>query len=237
MSKKYFDSLMDDYGAKGKKEKNIISLGFTETGQEVKLGMSEMGHTLISGMSRSGKSRMAKGMMKSILSFADVAIYSPKSQDYVEFMDKSYVTSDIDKFGALIRRTVGEIERRNEKSLTLSMEAGESVPCTDPPLLIVVDEFATFSSMAGEGAMRALKRIIAEGAGLNVFLMLITQVANKKVLNDGLKDNIMTLIAFKARDAYASRMAIGTREAEFLELGQGIVRNVDKQFTITRYAE
>lgn len=236
MAQGKFSSLMADYKAEKPKEKNIISLGFTETGYEVKLGMSEMGHTLISGMSRSGKSRMAKSMMVSIMKFADVAIFSPKIQDYVEFMDQAYVDSDSDAFGVLIRRVIGEMERRNDVLVKKSIEAGKSVRCTESPMLIVIDEFASFADMAKEDAMRALKRIIREGAGLNVFLMLITQTASKKVLSEGLKDNILTSIAFKAQNSYASRMAIGSRDAEFLELGQGIVQNVDKQFTVTRYA-
>lgn len=236
MAKELFTELMADYGVKNNKEKNVISLGYLETGFEVRLGMSEMGHTLISGMSRSGKSRMAKSMMKSISKFADIAIFSPKASDYVEFEAMAFVSSDVDAFGALIRRTVGVLERRNEEVLKKSRAAGESVRCTDPPILVVIDEFATFNELAGEGSMRGLKRLIAEGAGLNIFLMLITQVATKKILSDGLRDNMMTLIAFKARDAYASRMAIGSRDAEFIELGQAIVRNVDKQFMITRYS-
>lgn len=230
-----FDELMGDYGEKSFKEKNIVELGYTETGQSMKLGVSEMGHTLISGMSRSGKSRMAKNMLNSIVKFADVAIYSPKVSDYVEYMDKAMVSGDTNYFDTLLNRTIGVLERRNEEQLRRSKEAGYSVRCEDSPMLIVIDEFATYKEASSEAARRNLKRIIAEGAGLNIFLMLITQVATKRVLDGGLKDNIMTLIAFKARDAYASRMAIGNRQAEFLELGQGIVQNVDKQFTITRF--
>lgn len=233
---KAFKSMMDGYGTANIIKKNPINMGYTETGKSVVFDMNQMGHTLISGMSRSGKSRMAKSLMKTILKFADVAIFSPKPADYVEFMDKAYVTGDIDEFGTLVRRTIGVLENRNEQQLQKSMEAGESVRCEDPPLLIVIDEFATFNEMADEGAMKALRRIIAEGAGLNIFLMIITQVPTKKILSDGLRDNMMTLIAFKARDGYASRMAIGDRTAEFLELGQSIVKNVDKRYVITKYA-
>lgn len=233
--KNFFKELMEGYSTPTVK-KNPIVMGYTETGKEIILDMNEMGHTLISGMSRSGKSRMAKSLMKTILEFADVAIFSPKIADYVEFMDSADISSDIDYFGGLIRRTVGVLERRNEKQLSKSIEKGESVRCTDPPMLIVIDEFAQFSEAIDEGAMRGLKRLIAEGAGLNIFLMIITQVPTKKLLSDGLRDNMMTLIAFKARDGYASRMAIGDRKAEFLELGQSIVQNVDKRYTITKYA-
>lgn len=232
---KFFNELMEGYSTPVVK-KNPIVMGYTETGREVVLDMNQMGHTLISGMSRSGKSRMAKSLMKTILKFADVAIFSPKPADYVEFMKKAKVSGDVDEFGALIRRIVGVLEQRNDVQLKKSIEAGISVRCEDSPILIVIDEFATFSDMADEGAMRGLKRLIAEGAGLNIFLMIITQVPTKKLLNDGLRDNMMTLIAFKARDGYASRMAIGDRKAEFLELGQSIVQNVDKRYTITKYA-
>lgn len=232
--KNIFDEMMSDYDAVEKKDVNTVSLGYTETGYEVQLGMSEMGHTLISGISRSGKSQMAKSMLKSIVKFASVVVYSPKAQDYVEFMKDARVVNDINEFSDLVLRTVGILERRNEALLQKSIKAGKSVRCTDQPMLLVVDEFATATTMMDDGAMRALKRLIAEGAGLNIYLMIITQVATKKVLSDGLKDNILTLIAFKARDAYSARMALGNREPEFLRLGQGIVMNVDKKFKITR---
>lgn len=233
---KFFKEIMDGYGTNNVIKKNPITMGYTETGNEVIFDMNQMGHTLISGMSRSGKSRMAKSLMKTILNFAEVAIFSPKPADYVEFMAKSMVSGDIDEFGTLVRRIVGVLERRNHSQLEKSMEAMKSVRCEDPPILIVIDEFATFSEMADEGTIRSLKRLISEGAGLNIFLMIITQVPTKKILSDGLRDNMMTLIAFKARDGYASRMAIGDRTAEFLELGQSIVKNVDKRYVITKYA-
>lgn len=233
--KKFFEDLMKDYGKSKIVGKFPVTIGFTETGHEVKLGMNQLGHTLISGMSRSGKSQMAKAMLKTIASFAEVAVFSPKPSDYIEFIDDVSLISDVDEYGALVRRVVGVMEKRNEKVYKSSEEAGKSVWCEDPPVVMVIDEFATFSELSSEASLRGLKRIIREGAGLNIFLMLIAQVATKKVLSDGLKDNIMTLIAFKARDSYASRMAIGDRSSEFIELGQCIVQNVDKRFLITRY--
>ena len=233
-SKNVFSELIKDYGKKNV-EKFKIRIGETEIGDLVELGPREMGHTLISGMSRSGKSTLAMGILREITQFSDVAIFSPKSQDYVEFDDVALVTSDLDKFGTIIRRTVGILENRNKASLKKSKKAKVLVEDDNPPLYIVIDEFRTFSENSGEAAMRALKRLIAEGAGLNIFLILIAQTAHKKIFPDGLKDNMMTLIAFKARDAYASRVAIGSRKAEFLELRQAICRNVDKEWLITKY--
>ena len=106
--------------------------------------------------------------------------------------------------------------------------------CPDTPLILLIDEFQSFAELADQATNDALKRIIREGAGLNVFIYIITQTPNKRVLGDGLRDNISTDIAFKQRDAYGSRMAIGTREVEFIELRQCIVRNIDKKFKITR---
>jgi len=234
MSNKFFDGIMSDYTISDTVGEFPVSLGYTETGTEIQLGIYQLGHTLISGMSRSGKSRMAKHLLKSITTFADVAIFSPKPSDYIEFVKVTMLTSDVDKFGALIRRVVGTMERRNEKVYKASEKAGVSVRCDDPPIVLVVDEFATFSELCSENSMRSLKRLISEGAGLNIFLMLVTQVATKKILSDGLRENMMSLIAFKSRDAYASRMAIGDRSSEFIELGQCVVKNVDKRFFITR---
>ena len=234
MGKQFFDELMKDY-EQPNEEKFRVHLGETEIGQVVELGARQMGHTLISGMSQAGKSTMTKHIMRSIVAFGQVAVYSPKSQDYVEFHEGAYITSDMKKFGAVIRKAVGTLERRNKASLIKSMQAGCTVNDDNAPIYIVIDEFRTFIESCDKATDMALKRLVAEGAGLNIFLILIAQTAHKKIFSDGLKDSMMTLIAFKARDTYASRAAILSRKAEYIELRQCIVKNVDKEWLITDY--
>lgn len=232
----FFEEIMEGYDAGDRTSKFPVSLGFTETGQEVKLDIKQMKHTLVSGMSQSGKSTMVRKLLPSLVKFADVAIFSTKASDFVDYEKKAYVAADVDRMGSLIRRTVGEVERRIDRLSTLRREGGIDVQCEDKPLILLIDEFQSFAELADQATNDALKRIIREGAGLNVFIYIITQTPNKKVLGDGLRDNISTDIAFRQRDAYGSRMAIGTREVEFIELRQCIVRNIDKKFKITRLA-
>lgn len=234
MAKTFFDELMEDYGGSEGVGKYPISLGRTETGSEVVLDLKQLKHVLISGMSQSGKSTMVRKLLPSLIQYADVAIYSTKDSDFIDFSNTAYTCSDLSKMEGLVRRTVGEIERRNDRLRGAREIGGYRVQCADKPLVIIIDEFQSFSEMSGEATMKALKRIIREGAGLNVFIYIITQTPTKRVLSDGLRDNIMTDIAFKQRDSYGSRMAIGNRDAEFLELHQCIVRNVDKTFKVTR---
>lgn len=234
MAKKFFSEMMSGYDANETKSKYPINIGFMETGYEVVLDMKQMKHTLISGMSQSGKSTMVRKLLPSLTKYAEIAIFSTKSSDFVDYEDKAYVASDVNKMGALIRATVGEVERRVDRLGNLRREKGMDEPFTETPIVILIDEFQSFAELADEATNLALKRIIREGAGLNVFIYIITQTPNKKVLGDGLRDNISTDIAFKQRDAYGSRMAIGTREVEFIELRQCIVRNIDKKFKITR---
>ncbi len=231
---KFFGNLMEGYDAGEKASKFPVSLGYTETGTEVKLDIKQMKHTLVSGMSQSGKSTMVRKFLPSLVEYADVAIFSTKSSDFVDYEDKAYVAADVDRMGSLIRRTVGEVERRIDRLGKLRRENGMNQQCPDTPLILLIDEFQSFAELADQATNDALKRIIREGAGLNVFIYIITQTPNKRVLGDGLRDNISTDIAFKQRDAYGSRMAIGTREVEFIELRQCIVRNIDKKFKITR---
>ncbi len=231
---KFFGNLMEGYDAGEKASKFPVSLGYTETGTEVKLDIKQMKHTLVSGMSQSGKSTMVRKFLPSLVEYADVAIFSTKSSDFVDYEDKAYVAADVDRMGSLIRRTVGEVERRIDRLGKLRREKGMDKQCPDTPLILLIDEFQSFAELADQATNDALKRIIREGAGLNVFIYIITQTPNKRVLGDGLRDNISTDIAFKQRDAYGSRMAIGTREVEFIELRQCIVRNIDKKFKITR---
>lgn len=236
MGDKFFKKLMADYNHSSGEGKYPVSLGYTETGNEVVLDLKQMKHSLISGMSQSGKSTMVRKMLPSLVKYADVAIYSTKDSDFIDYEKTAYTCSELDEMASLIRRTVGEVERRNDRLRVARKQDGIEVKCDDKPIVILIDEFQSFSEMAGEATMIALKRIIREGAGLNVFIYIVTQTPTKKVLSDGLRDNIMTDIAFKQRDAYGSRMAIGTREAEFLELHQCIIRNLDKTFKVTRLA-
>lgn len=235
MSDEFFSKMMNDYSGQEGVGEFPISLGYTETGTEVVLDIKQLKHVLISGMSQSGKSTMVRKLLPSLVDFADVAIYSTKDSDFIDYDDTAYTCSDLDKMSSLVRRTVGEVERRNDRLRKARKKENDvNVKMKEKPIVILIDEFQSFSELANEATMKALKRIIREGAGLNVFIYLITQTPTKKVLSDGLRDNIMTDIAFKQRDAYGSRMAIGSREAEFLELYQCIVRNIDKTFKITR---
>lgn len=231
---KFFKDLMSDYDASERTSEFPVSLGFTETGNEVLLDLKQMKHTLVSGMSQSGKSTMVRKLLPSLVKYADVSIFSTKSSDFVDYEDKAYVAADVDRMGSLIRKTVGEVERRIDRLSTQRREKGMDSPFKEKPIIIVIDEFQSFAELADQATNDALKRLIREGAGLNVFLYIITQTPNKRVLGDGLRDNISTDIAFRQRDAYGSRMAIGTREVEFIELRQCIVRNIDKKFKITR---
>jgi len=83
----------------------------------------------------------------------------------------------------------------------------------------------------------AIEKIAAVGAGLNVYLYIITQVPKKSVMLGTLRDNMMTDIAFKQRSPETSRMAIGSNAAMMLPLGQCIVRNVDRSFKVTYMTE
>ncbi len=235
MSKDFFGDLMNGYSSKNGAGKFPISLGFTETSTEVVLDLQQLKHVLVSGMSQAGKSTMIRKLLPSMIKYADVAIYSTKDSDFVDYEKTAYTCADTDEMSALIRRTVGEVERRNATLKAERKEKGVQVKCEDKPIVILIDEFQSFTELVNESTMIALKRLIREGAGLNVFLYIITQTPTKKVLGGGLRDNIMTDIAFKQRDGYGSRMAIGNRDAEFLELHQCIVRNVDKTFKIVRF--
>ncbi len=235
MSKDFFSDLMNGYSSKNGAGEFPISLGFTETSTEVVLDLQQLKHVLVSGMSQAGKSTMIRKLLPSMIKYADVAIYSTKDSDFVDYEKTAYTCADTDEMSALIRRTVGEVERRNATLKAERKEKGVQVKCEDKPIVILIDEFQSFTELVNESTMIALKRLIREGAGLNVFLYIITQTPTKKVLGGGLRDNIMTDIAFKQRDSYGSRMAIGNREAEFLELHQCIVRNVDKTFKIVRF--
>lgn len=230
----FFDGLMKDYGRNQSSGKFPIRLGFTETGNEVVLDLTQMKHVLISGMSQSGKSTMVRKLLPDLIKYADVAIYSTKDSDFIDFRDRAFTCADMSLMEGLIRRTVGEVERRNDNLRTAREEGGYEVKCDEKPLIILIDEFQSFVETAEEGSMMALKRIIREGAGLNVFCYIITQTPTKKILSDGLRDNIMTDIAFRQRDSYGSRMAIGDRQAEFLELRKCIVRNVDKTYKVSK---
>lgn len=226
-----FDDLMVEHYVK-EKETNRVSIGYTETNQEVNLGLKQMGHTLISGISRSGKTQLALYLLESLIQFAEVAVYSVKVGDFFMFRKDVMIVDDANEMSKLLRRTVGEIERRANRVRKQSEKAGEVVQCTEKPIVLMLDEYASFIFDADEATKLALSKIASIGAGMNVFLYIITQVPNKKIMGN-VRDQIMTDIAFRQRDSYGSRMAVGTNEAMRLELRQAIVRNVDQRWLIT----
>lgn len=231
-----FDELMVEHYVQ-EVEKNRIKVGFTEVGQEVEFGLKQMGHTLISGISRSGKTQLALHLLESVTKFADVAVYSLKPSDFFMFRDVVRLYEDQDVICDVLRRTAGEIERRAERVRKKSEKAGRVVQCDERPMIIMLDEYATLSEEMDQATEIAVQKIANVGAGLNVFLYIITQVPYKKTLKGTLRDNMMTDIAFKQRDARGSMMAVGSHQAMLLPLRHAIVRNVDRTFKITHLTE
>ena len=156
---KFFGNLMEGYDAGEKASKFPVSLGYTETGTEVKLDIKQMKHTLVSGMSQSGKSTMVRKFLPSLVEYADVAIFSTKSSDFVDYEDKAYVAADVDRMGSLIRRTVGEVERRIDRLGKLRRKKGMDQQCPDTPLILLIDEFQSFAELADQATNDALKRL------------------------------------------------------------------------------
>lgn len=230
----FLHGMMADYGKSDRTRKYPVSLGFTETSAEVVIDVLDLKHVLISGMSQSGKSTMVRRLLPDLIKHADVAIYSTKDSDFVDYEDTAYACSNVEEMGALIRRLVGEVERRNDRLRDARREDGMDTVFDEHPIIVLIDEFQSFMELSDDASRLALTRLIREGAGLHVFLYIITQTPSKKILSDGLRDNITTDIAYRQRDSYTARMALGTREPEFLELHQCIVRNVDKKFRITK---
>ena len=72
---KFFKEAMSSYKDSDRVSKYPVSLGFTETGNEIVLDMKQMKHTLVSGMSQSGKSTMVRKLLPSLVSYSDVAIF------------------------------------------------------------------------------------------------------------------------------------------------------------------
>jgi len=226
-----FDDLMVERYTKNP-EKHRISVGFTETGTEVNFGLKQMGNTLISGISRSGKTQLALHLLESVTKFADVAVYSVKPSDFFMFRDDVKIVDDSNTMSKLIRRTVGEIERRADRVRKASEKAGYVVECTEKPMIVMIDEFAAYSSTMDEATEIALEKIAGVGMGLNVYLYISCLLPSKKVMGD-IRDQFITSISFRHRDRYGSQAAIGTSEATRLELRQCIVQNVISTFLVT----
>ena len=214
-------------------EKNRLKIGYTEIGQEVDLGLKQASHTLISGISRSGKTQMALHLLDSLTKYASVVVYSMKPGDFFMYRNKVRLVEDKYEMFSLLRMTVGEIEKRANKIREQSEAAGHVVECTDRPMIVMIDEYAALSKDMDDATENAIEKIAAVGAGLNVYLYIITQVPKKSVMLGTLRDNMMTDIAFKQRSPETSRMAIGSNAAMMLPLGQCIVRNVDRSFKVT----
>lgn len=180
----------------------------------------EQTHVLIAGATRSGKSVILNGLIWTALYKApcDVSLIlcDPKRVELSEYAELPHVlryAETLDDILAAIDYGAEIMDARFER-----MKAQHQRKSTEPPLYIIVDEYADLMLNCKPSQLKPMQHIAEQGGAANVHLILATQAPNRQVITANIAVNMTAKIALRCDRDIESRQIIGVKGAETLPL-------------------
>lgn len=170
----------------------------------------------VAGTTRCGKSNLIRLLLTQLttLSRADVrfSIINTKIVDLIEFKEvknTEYYTEKDDEVVDILHKNLECMEDRyklfKQKGVKNIWEYRKQVGKI-PLKIIVIEELATFQK--NKEFYELLTQLASKGAGAGITLLLATQLPNKDILPNAIKQNINTVIGGKCRDSIRSNIII-----------------------------
>jgi len=204
---------------------NGLMLGMTTSGPMIARIDSDP-HLLIAGTSGSGKTRyMLRPLIAQALAAGwAVAIIDRTGLDFYVFEQHANChqlilgTDPTQAIGAL-RATYAEVLRRMQMMTEARVSTWAEMDGCGPQVMIVLDEFSNLADSLGsaerEALWQAARMVAAEGRKAGVHLVLALQDPTSESLDLRIRRNTAQ-VAFRVRDASASRVVINAGGAEGL---------------------
>ena len=99
---------------------------------------------------------------------------------------------------------------------------------SEPPIYIIIDEFADLMTTQRKTVLPTLCRIAQLGRAAKIHLILATQRPTRDIVNGQIKVNIDCRVALRCPTAQDSRNIIGVKGAEMLpKIGYGLYLTPD----------
>ena len=185
----------------------------------LRLPSPNVAHVLIAGTTGSGKTALARTIVASLALHSNqrclqLVLVDPKGRGLVPFEGLPHllapVVSRVDEALPLLQRLVAEMERRDAEG------------CSEPRLVIVLDELADLVQVGGREMERALTRLTQRGREAGLHLVACTQKPAAAVIGGLVKSNFPIRIVGSVASPEDAKVATGLAGtgAERL-LGQG----------------
>jgi S-DNA-T family DNA segregation ATPase FtsK/SpoIIIE len=185
----------------------------------LRLPSPNVAHVLIAGTTGSGKTALARSIVTSLALFnsqraLQLVLVDPKGRGFSPFSGLPHllvpVISCIDEARSLLKRIVGEMERRDCEGRC------------EPRLAVVLDELADLVQVGGREIEAALTRLTQRGREAGIHLVACTQKPTASVIGGLVKSNFPVRLVGSVASPEDAKVATGLARtgAERL-LGQG----------------
>jgi S-DNA-T family DNA segregation ATPase FtsK/SpoIIIE len=185
----------------------------------LRLPSPNVAHALIAGTTGSGKTALARTLVASLVLFnsqrsLQLVLIDPKGRGFAPFEDLPHllvpIVTHADESLPILRRLVDEMERRDAEG------------CSEPRLVVVLDELADLVQVGGREMETALTRLTQRGREAGIHLVACTQKPTAAVIGGLVKSNFPVRLVGSVASPEDAKVATGLAQtgAEKL-LGQG----------------
>lgn len=210
-----------------------LALGLTSTGEPVIVDLATCPHLLVAGATGAGKSVGLNTMLCSLLLSRSprelrLGLIDPKVVELARYRELPHLiappATELDDSIALLQWACAEMDRRYQLFAELGVTdldsanalAGEHMP----RVVIILDEYADLSAVAGNAVEAPVTRIAQKARAAGIHVILATQRPSVDVVTGIIKANFPTRIAYKVVQREDSKTILGVGGAQQL-LGRG----------------
>ena len=212
-----------------------INLGVDIKGSIVSIDLKDNPHTYIVGCTGSGKSNQLRTLLLDLIlkynDCIDLTLIDMKVVELALFKNcrccERFIT-DSDDIEGVLSDLLEEAKRRNQLFESLDVvdiyKYNKRIVDTDTLKykVIVIEEYAILYD--NKKAVKLLKKLIAIGRSVGIFIILTVQRCSYDILDNFIKSNISNRIALKTMDSKNSIIAIDTEGSEKLNTGEALIR-------------
>lgn len=237
-----------------------ITIGVTESGEDLKFDLASPWHTAIQGMSRSGKSSLTYAFLGQLADRPGVIItgLDPTGVLLSPFRDhprpdlRATGNSDMKQHASVIQNLTAEMDKRIASLHGLRTDKIDNFDTETPILLVALEEYpGVMSDAALEDAAEGRKpaqrikpriqsgvaRLIKEGAKVGIRVLLLAQRMDAEVVGGSERSNFGNKITLRVDNADAVKMLHANEATKLAAVasrllpGHGLVEQVGHPVT------